>query len=167
MNSHIHINYEELEDREEENVEVEVPNFVQNMLVEQDKLDGEALSKLETPNDHDAIYDIETINFDEIKCDFIRTENIDVFYHVVNKLQEHPLGIIGIKTPPLYVPYSLKIINTIEELGIYKNIISLTCYDEMKYSPYSFFRDLVSAVFEYTVSQKLFNTNDFSNVSFY
>ena len=132
------------------------------MLVEQDKLDGEALSKLETPNDPDAIYDIETINFDEIKCDFIRTENIDVFYHVVNKLQEHPLGIIGIKTPPLYVPYSLKIINTIEELGIYKNIISLTCYDEMKYSPYSFFRDLVSAVFEYTVSQKLFNTNDFS-----
>ena len=162
VNSHIHINYEELEDREEENVEVEVPNFVQNMLVEQDKLDGEALSKLETPNDPDAIYDIETINFDEIKCDFIRTENIDVFYHVVNKLQEHPLGIIGIKTPPLYVPYSLKIINTIEELGIYKNIISLTCYDEMKYSPYSFFRDLVSAVFEYTVSQKLFNTNDFS-----
>lgn len=56
VNSHIHINYEELEDREEENVEVEVPNFVQNMLVEQDKLDCEALSKLETPNDPDAIY---------------------------------------------------------------------------------------------------------------
>ena len=32
----------------------------------------------------------------------------------------------------------------------------------MKYSPYSFFRDLVSAIFEYTVSQKLFSQNDFS-----
>lgn len=160
VNSHIHINYEELEEREEE--EIIVPNFVQNLLVEQDKLDGEALSKLETPYDSDAIYDIETIRFNEIQCDFIRTENIDVFYHVVNKLQECPQSIVAIKTPPLYVPYSLKIIQSIEELGIYKNIISLTCYDEMKYAPYTFFRDLVSAVFEYTVSQKLFSTNDFS-----
>ena len=62
----------------------------------------------------------------------------------------------------MYVPYSLKIISTIEELNIYKNIISVTCYDEMKYSPYSFFRELVAAIFEYTVSQKLFNTNDFT-----
>ena len=160
VNSHIHINYEDLEDKPDE--DIEIPNFVQNMLVEQDKLDGEALSKLESPTDPDAIYDIETIHFNEIKCDFIRTENIEVFYHVVNKLSEHPYGICAIKTPPLYVPYSLKIISTIEELGIYKNIISITCYDEMKYSPYSFFRELVAAIFEYTVSQKLFNTNDFS-----
>ncbi len=160
VNSHIKINYEDLEDKPDE--EVEIPNFVQNMLVEQDKLDGEALSKLESPTDPDAIYDIETIHFNEIKCDFIRTENIDVFYHVVNKLSEHPYGICAIKTPPLYVPYSLKIISTIEELNIYKNIISVTCYDEMKYSPYSFFRELVAAIFEFTVSQKLFNTNDFS-----
>ena len=160
INSHIKINYEELEDKPDE--ELEVPNFVQNMLVEQDKLDGEALSKLESPTDPDAIYDIETIHFNEIKCDFIRTENIDVFYHVVNKLSEHPYGICAIKTPPLYVPYSLIIISTIEELNIYKNIISITCYDEMKYSPYSFFRELVAAIFEFTISQKLFNTNDFS-----
>ena len=160
INSHIKINYEELEEKPDE--ELEIPNFVQNMLVEQDKLDGEALSKLESPLDPDAIYDIETIHFNDIKCDFIRAENIDVFYHVVNKLSEYPYGICAIKTPPLYVPYSLKIISMIEELNIYKNIISVTCYDEMKYSPYSFFRELVSAIFEYTVSQKLFNTNDFS-----
>ena len=65
----------------------------------------------------------------------------------------------------MYVPYSLKIINEIEELGIYHNIISITCYDEMKYTPYAFFRDLVSAIFEYTVSQKLFAQNDFSAFS--
>ena len=35
----------------------------------------------------------------------------------------------------------------------------------MKYSPYSFFRELVSAIFDFTVSQKLFNTNDFSSFS--
>ena len=160
INSQIKINYEDLEDKPEE--ELEVPNFVQNMLVEQDKLDGEALSKLESPTDPDAIYDIETIHFNDIQCRFIRTENIDVFYHMVNRMSEYPYGICAIKTPPLYVPYSLKIISTIEELNIYKNIISITCYDEMKYSPYSFFRELVSAIFEFTVSQKLFSSNDFS-----
>jgi len=149
---------------EEEN-EVQIPNFVQNMLIEQDKVDGEALMKLETPVDPDAIYDLETIHFEDINCDFIRTENVDVFYHIVNKFQSTPMGILGIKTPPLYVPYSLKIINEIEELGIFNNIISITCYDEMKYSPYAFFRNLVSAIFEYTVSQQLFSQNDFSAFS--
>lgn len=150
---------------DEEDEEIKVPNFVQNMLIEQDKIDGEALQKVERPVDPDAIYDMETINFNEISCDFIRTENIDVFYHIVNKLQSVPRGILAIKTAPMYVPYSLKIINEIEGLGIYNNIISITCYDEMKYSPYSFFRDLVSAIFEYTVSQKLFDQNDFSAFS--
>lgn len=153
------INYHELDENDKE---AEIPNFVQNMLVEQDKLDGAALSKMEKRNDPDEIYDIETINFSEIQCEFIRTENIDVFYHVVNKLQNVPKGILAIRTDPLYVPYSIKLLSAINDLGIYSNIITVTCYDEMKYSPYSFFRSLVSAIFEYTVSQKLFNTNDFS-----
>ena len=147
---------------DDDDSEIEVPNFVQNLLIEQDKVDGEALMKVETPHDPDAIYDMDSITFEEISCDFIRTENIDVFYHVVNRLQSTPMGIIAIKSPELYLPYSLKIIGEIEELGIYNNIISITCYDEMKYSPYSFFRNLVSAIFEYTVSQKLFGNNDFS-----
>lgn len=155
----LRIDFEELTDKEEE---AEIPNFVQNMLVEQDKLDGEALSKMETPYDPDAIYDIDTINFNEIKCDFIRTQNIDVFYHIINKIQSCPKGIIAMKSDPLYVPYSLKVLSSISELGVYKNIITVTCYDEMKYSPYSFFRNLVSAIFEYTVSQQLFSENDFS-----
>ena len=147
---------------EEESEEIKIPNFVQNMLVEQDKLDGIALNKLDAQEDPDAIYDIETINFAEVNCDFVRCENIDVFSVVANKLKTTPKGIIAIKTEDLYKPYSLKLLNMIEGLNIYSNIITLTCYDEMKYSPYSFFRDLVSAIFEYTVSQKLFSNNDFS-----
>ena len=148
---------------EEEDDEIEVPNFVQNMLIEQDKLDGEALNSLNPQGaDPDAIYDVDTINFDEIKCEFIRTENVDVVFHVMNKLQAAPKGILAIKTAEMYKPYTLKLLNAVSETGQYNNIISLTCYDEMKYSPYSFFRDLVSAIFEYTVSQKLFFQNDFS-----
>ncbi len=147
---------------EEEEQEIEIPNFVQKMLVEQDKLDGQALNNLDSPGDPDAIYDIETINFDEINCEFMRTENIDVLFHILNKFQTIPKGILAIKTAELYKPYSLKVLNAAADTGKFNNIISLTCYDEMKYSPYSFFRDLVSAIFEYTVSQKLFFQNDFS-----
>ena len=150
---------------EDEGQEIEVPNFVQNMLIEQDKMDGEALNNLDSPADPDAIYDIETINFEQINCDFIRTENIDVLYHIMNKFQTIPKGIVTIKTAEMYKPYTLKVLNTIGETGKFDNIITLTCYDEMKYSPYSFFRDLVAAIFEYTVSQKLFFENDFSMFS--
>ena len=154
------ITVELIPDEEEE--ESNVPNFVQNMLIEQDKIDGLALRKMDTPYDPDAIYDIETINFSDIQAEFIRTENIDVFTHLMNRLQAVPKGILAIKTMELYKPYSLKLISAIEESGLYSNIISVTCYDEMKYSPYSFFRELVSGIFEYTVSQKLFANNDFS-----
>lgn len=150
---------------EDEDKEIEIPNFVQNMLIEQDKLDGEALNNLDSPGDPDAIYDIDTINFDEIQCEFIRTENIDVIFHILNKFQNIPKGIVAIKTAEMYKPYTIKVLNAAAETGKFNNIISLTCYDEMKYSPYSFFRELVSAIFEYTVSQKLFSTNDFSMFS--
>ena len=159
ISKEIIIDYDSLDDKDEE---AEIPNFVQNMLVEQDKLDGAALSKMEKPFDPDEIYDIETIDFNEIQCEFIRTENIDVFYHVASKLQSVPKGILAIRTDPLYVPYSIKLLAAINDLGVYSNIITVTCYDDMKYSPYSFFSNLVSAIFEYTVSQKLFNRNDFS-----
>lgn len=153
------INYGEIDEQDNE---IEIPNFVQNMLVEQDKLDGSSLSTMGKNSDPDDIYDIETINFSEIKCEFIRTENIDVFYHVASKFQAIPKGIVAIRTDPLYVPYSIKLLSAINDLEIFSNIITVTCYEEMKYSPYSFFRNLVSAIFEYTVSQKLFNQNDFS-----
>lgn len=150
---------------EEDDGEVKIPNFVQNMLIEQDKLDGTALNNLDYPEDPDRIYDIKPINFEEINCEFLRLENINVFDQVLRRIKEVPHGILALKTAEMYKPYSLKLINTIESLNVYNNIITITCYDEMKYSPYSFFRDLVSAIFEYTVSQKLFFKNDFSMFS--
>ena len=150
---------------ENEDSEIKVPNFVQNMLIEQDKLDGIALNKLDSPNDPDAIYDLETINFAQVNCEFMKIENIDVMFNILNKFQSIPKGIVAIKTPEMYKPYTIKLLNAAGETGQFNNIITLTCYDEMKYSPYSFFRDLVSAIFEYTVSQKLFLQNDFSMFS--
>lgn len=156
-------NFVKIQYPKDENDDVKIPNFVQNMLIEQDKLDGEALNNLDSSGkDPDSIYDIDTINFDEIKCEFLRTENTDVLFHIMNIFQNKAKGIVALKTPEMFKPYTLKVLNAAIESGKFENIISLTCYDEMKYSPYSFFRDLVSAIFEYTVSQKLFFQNDFS-----
>ena len=152
----------ELVDVYDEPDEIQIPNFVQNMLMEQDKIDGQALRKMEAKKDPDAIYDMETIGLEDVQCEFMRVENADVLLHMVNRFQAYPKGILATKTDEIYKPYSLKIVNEIESLGIYKNIISITCYDDMKYAPYSFFRDLVAAIFEYTISQKLFSTNDFT-----
>ncbi|MBO6087306.1 hypothetical protein J6P92_03050 [bacterium] len=148
---------------EDESENIEVPNFVQNMLIEQDKLDGAALNKLNSmKKDDDAIYDIDTITFEEIKCDFRRIENVDVVDEIAEKLKTNPKGILSVKTPEMYKPYTLKVLNAAAESGQFNNLIAITCYDEMKYAPYSFFRDLVSTIFEYTVNQKLFFQNDFS-----
>ena len=152
------INFRELDESIQE---VEIPNFVQNMLVEQDKIITSASGADKFDGMYD-IYDIETLDFDEIKCEFIRTENIDVFYHVASKLQTTPKGIVALKTDTLYSPYSVKLLAAINDLNLYSNIITVTCYDEMSYSPYAFFKSLISAIFEYTVSQKLFSENDFS-----
>lgn len=150
------------EDKEEAQ-EIEVPNFVQNMLLEQDKIDGEALNKMNSGiKDADSIYDIDTLNFEEIKCEFIRTENSNAVFHIMNKLQSIPNGIIALKTQEMYKPHTVKVLNAAVESNQFNNIISLTCYDEMKFSPYSFFRDLISAIFEYTISPELFSKNDFS-----
>ena len=149
--------------QEEDDDEIKIPNFVQNMLLEQDKLDSEILSGVNLHNSiSDIIYDLDKINFKEICCEFIQTENVDAIFHVMNIFQSKPKGIVAIKAPEIYRPYTLKILNAVAEIGKFNNIISITCYDEMKYAPYSFFRELVSAIFEYTVSQKLFFQNDFS-----
>ncbi len=147
---------------EEDDDEIKIPNFVQNMLIEQDKLDKEALNNLDSNANPDAIYDIETIEFDEINAEFLRIENAEVLSVLQDRFKVVPKGITAIKTDELYRPYSLKVLNTLAETGQFNNIITITCYDEMKYAPYSFFRDLVSSIFEYTISQKLFFQNDFS-----
>ena len=149
------------EAQQEVSEDVEIPNFVQSALIDQEKITQQAL-KEENKLSDDEIYDIEMINFEEINCAFIKTESLNVLDCVVQTLQQVPKGVLAIKAYPMYQPYSLKLLSAVEEVGIFDNVIPVTCYDDMKYSPYAFFRDLISSIFDYTVSQKLFNTNDFS-----
>lgn len=139
----------------------EVPTFVQNALIDQDKLTKETLQEENKVEDYD-IYDVDMINFEQINCAFMKTESINVLDYVVQVLQQNPMGILALKAQDIYQPYTLKLLSAVEEIGIYENIIPITCDEDMKYTPYSFFRNLISSVFSYTISEKLIDTNDFS-----
>lgn len=162
------VNIEEYLKQEMEEVgpaeEIEVPEFVQTAISEQEQITKETLDEEYIITDEE-LYNIEMINFDEINCAFYTTQNVKVLDNIVEVLNEVPKGIIAIKAANIHQPYTLKLLSTVADMGIYSNVIPITCHDDMKYSPYSFFRDLVSSIFEYTVSQKLFNTNDFSAFS--
>lgn len=147
--------------KEQDLEEPEVPMFVQSALVDQEKLTQDVLAE-ENSTGEDSVYDLDVIDFEEVNCAFIKAPGMNVFDTVVNTLQEVPKGILALKASAMYQPYTLKLLSTVDEMGLYENIIPVTCHDDMKFTPYSFFRDLISSVFEYTVSQKLFDTNDFS-----
>ena len=151
----------EAQKEHENDSDIEVPNFVQTALLDQEKVTQDALREENNLSD-DEIYDIEMINFEEINCAFFKVDSLNVLDCVVQTLQQIPKGVLALKASAMYQPYTLKLLSAVDELGIYSNVIPITCHDDMKYSPYSFFRDLVSSVFEYTVSQKLFDKNDFS-----
>lgn len=150
---------EAAKDRDAE--EIEVPNFVQSMMNEQEEITKKTLDDENLISD-DELYDGEMINFQEINCVFYKTESAAVLDNIATVLQDVPKGIIAIKASEIYQPYTLKLLSVVDETGIYQNIIPITCSDDMKYSPYAFFRELISSVFQYTVSQQLFSSNNFS-----
>lgn len=137
----------------------EVPNFVKNAINNQQEiaknLDSEKIEE-------EDLYNMELISFDEVNCNFISTENIVILDKVKEVLTNTPKCITVIKGADIYQPYTIKLLSEVNNLEHYQNIIPITCYDDMKYTPYSFFRDLISTVFEYCVSQKLADENDFS-----
>ncbi|MBE7712183.1 MAG: zinc ribbon domain-containing protein [Cyanobacteria bacterium SIG26] len=139
----------------------ELPSYIKNALIDQEKLSKDAMQD-ENSFDEDGVYDVEMIDFDEIKCLFVKTESINVLDGIVQILQQKPKGILALKTPDIYQPYTLKILETVDEMGIYSNIIPITCSDKLKYCPYGFFRELISSIFDYTISNKLLDTNDYS-----
>ena len=139
----------------------DIPNFVQAALEEQDKIGKRTVEEINAVMGEE-LYSMELINFDEINCAFYTTENIKAVENIIEVLQTVPKGILAIKASPMYQPYTLRMLATVDELGLYQNIIPITCHDDMKYEPYSFFRELVSSIFEYATAQKLCETNDFS-----
>ncbi len=159
-----HINIEEFLKElqiEEEEANPEVPNFVNEGMLAQDKMVQRTIEEINEIAGEE-LYAVDLINFDEITCAFYSTDNIKIIENIEEVLKEVPKGIIGIKGSNLYQPYSLRLLAMINNSGQFRNIVPITCYDNMRYSPYSFFRELVSSLFNYATSQNLAGENDFS-----
>lgn len=142
--------------------EIEVPEYIkENLISQEENWNRKTAEELEAAAGED-LYNMELIDFDEVNSAFYTTESVNVLENVTRVLQDVPRGILAIKGAVMYQPYTLKMLAAIDELGIYQNIIPITCSDDMKYSPYSFFKELISSIFEYATAQKLFDQNDFS-----
>ncbi len=146
---------------ENEDEKIEVPTFVKNAMSVQEALTLQnSMSEIEQYGND--LYSMDLIDFDEINCAFFKTENNLVFDNIAEILQEVPKGIIALKGEEIYQPNTLKLLATVDQTGVYQYIIPVTCYDEMKYTPYGFFRDLIMSVFSFATSQKLYDKNDYS-----
>ena len=146
---------------EENEANPEIPNFINEGMLAQDKIAERTIDEVNEMAGED-LYAVELINFDEINCAFFTTENVRVLDNITDVLQEVPKGIIGIKGSGMYQPYTISALAAVNQTGIFQNIIPITCHDNMKYSPYSFFRELVSSIFNFSISQKHFDSNDFT-----
>lgn len=112
--------------------------------------------------EQEPIYSVDAINFNELKCNFITTKACDIFDEISRKLKENNKNIINIKCDKHYAPKTIELINTLTQ-GDFDHIFRVTCTEEMKFKPYGFFYELISSIYNYTVSTKKIPLIDFSN----
>jgi len=119
-------------------------------------------TEADTPTkEADEIYNIEVIDFEEIKCKFIKTKSISLISEIVNQFQQNKKSVLSVKCDKALAPKTLDLIDAIETSKTFDAVYRVTCCDEMKYKPYGFFYELISSLYNYTQSPKLFSQNDF------
>lgn len=107
-------------------------------------------------------YGAEAISFNEIKCKFESATTLELIEKAKTIFSKNDKQILSIKGKEEFYLQTEDFINAIEKTGKFKNIYRVTCYDEMKYRPYGFFYELLSGIYEFSISPKNFETNDFN-----
>lgn len=109
-----------------------------------------------------SIYDIEGIEFEEIKCEFTKASAQGLAANISDLLIQQKKRVLVLKGRKKYQPRIKEITSKIKQKNIYTNIINICCYREMKYKPYAFFAEFISEARGYSNISKLNNKNDFS-----
>lgn len=112
-------------------------------------------------DDDSDIYNIDAINFEELKCDFINDEAISVESKVLEKINTNPVNIITVKAENEFMPDGQEMIEKIEKLQRFENVFKVICYDDMKYKPYGFFQELILDICKFTKAPVNFLNNSF------
>lgn len=125
------------------------------------KLPAFAEEPEEEEKQEEDIYDIESINFEELRCNFVKTKSANLTHEVISAIKRDSKHLISIKCDNKFVPKTGKLIEAIANTKAYNDICQITCTDEMKFKPYGFFNDLLSSFCNYSQSTKNSQSHNF------
>lgn len=112
----------------------------------------------------DSIYDIDGISFNEINCEFTKEVTQGLSNKIAERYANKPKSIIVVKGKKEFYPRTLDIIEKVQQKNSFKNIMQITCYDDMKFKPYAFFSELVTNKFSFSSAGIEKDSNDFSKI---
>lgn len=142
---------------------------IPNPKEEDQETDAQKLAKLnyldnEIPDkeyDKNELYDVDAINFNELKCTFTKVKSLNLIPEIIGRFRKNRKEIISVSGVKELLPDCGELLDGLDNLKLFKNIFSVTCYDEMKYKPYGFFYELISNMYNFSLSPKNFYKNKF------
>lgn len=115
----------------------------------------EDFEEKETPQDGNSI------DFNDLRCEFKKIKSLNLIPEIAEMFKAKRKRIVSIKADKQLLPRTQKMLYELENAGIFTNVFRISCYEEMKYKPYGFFHELISSIYNYALSPKNFNKNDF------
>lgn len=115
----------------------------------------EDFEEIESPHDKNAI------DFNDLRCEFTKIKSLHLIPEVVEMFKRKKKRIVSIKGDKQFLPRTHKLLYQLETSCLFKNVFRVTCYDDMKYKPYGFFYELISSIYNFSLSPKNFNNNNF------
>jgi len=152
--------------------ELNLKKYIKIPRVKKEEEELEQIVKLNFLNDNihedlddgqDDIYDIEAINFEELKSNFVKIKSIDLIPEIVLKFQESSKNIVVLKGDKKLAPKTGALLSQIESSLLFKKVFRVTCSEDMKYRPYGFFCAILAEMYNYVQSPKYFTRNNFSS----
>ena len=105
------------------------------------------------------------INFNEINSQFSKEITQGLSAKIAEAFSKLNKRVIVLKGKKEYYPRTLELIDKIKAVNAFKSIVSVSCYDDMKYRPYAFFSELLSSKFSYDTLGIDKSNNDFSKIA--
>ena len=147
-----YIKYEEEDDEDDEDETeqaIKIPDIIE---AQQEVLENE-----------ESLYDMNSIDFNEIHCDFTSAITQGLGSEVVQRLMEKPKNIIVLKGKKETFPRAQEIVDKVKSNNVFNHVFKITCYEDLKYKPYGFFYELITLMFSYNVTGKYKEQNDFAS----
>ncbi len=111
--------------------------------------------------EQNEIYNIDAINFDELRFNFINSESSDLINKIIEQIKLKPINIISVRGAYNLMPRTEKIMKNIEKLKKFGNVFKITCHDGLKYEPYGFFKELISDICNFSKAPRNFHLHNF------